>query len=158
MRYAKIDSCEITNGKHVGVSLYVQGCEFHCKGCFNPSTWDFNGGNKWTNKSEKYVLYLCGKPYIQRLSVLGGEPMHPLNAKKVIQLMKKFKKKYPDKELWCWTGYVFDKIPNKEILQYADYIIDGQFKECLKDITLAFRGSSNQCIWRKINGEWTKEK
>lgn len=154
MRYAKIDSCEITNGKHVGLSLYVQGCDFHCNGCFNSSTWDFNGGREWTEETENYVLELCGKPYILRLSALGGEPMHPLNANDVIHLMKGFKELYPDKEIWMWTGYLFENIPNKEVLEYADYIIDGQFKKNQKDLTLEFRGSKNQRMWKKVNGEW----
>ena len=156
MRYAKIDSCEITNGKHVGLSLYVQGCDFHCKGCFNQSTWDFNGGREWTRNTEAYLLNLCSRDYIKRLSVLGGEPMHPLNADVVIDIMKKFKVLYPEKEIWMWTGYIYENIPNKDVLLYADYIIDGQFDINQKDLTLEFRGSRNQ---RLINvKEKEKEK
>lgn len=159
MRYAKIDSCEITNGKHVGVSLYVQGCEFHCKGCFNSSTWDFNNGREWDGTTENYVLDLCSKHYIKRLSCLGGEPMHPANADSVINLMKRFKELYPDKKVWMWTGYKFEDIPNKDVLNYADFIIDGLFKEKLKDLSLEFRGSSNQRVWEKgTDGIWVLKK
>lgn len=154
MRYAKIDRCEIVNGKHVGVSVFVQGCTKKCKGCFNSSAWDFNGGEEWTNDTEEYVLNLCSNDYIKRLSVLGGEPMHPTNADCVIHLMKRFKESYPNKEIWMWTGYDFKDIPNKTVLDYADYIVDGEFKEELKDLTLEFRGSSNQKIWRKENMVW----
>lgn len=153
-RYADIDKCEIVNGKYVGVSVYFQGCEFHCEGCFNPSTWDFNDGDEWNEDVQNKVLELCEKEYVHRLSILGGEPAHPLNNKAVVDLMKAFKEKFPEKKIWMWTGYLFENIPNKELLEYADFIVDGQFKINKKDLRLKFRGSSNQRIWKKQNGEW----
>ena len=153
-RYADIDKCEIVNGKYVGVSVYFQGCEFHCEGCFNPSTWNFNDGDEWNEDVQNKVLELCDREYIHRLSILGGEPAHPLNNETVVNLMKAFKERFPKKKIWMWTGYLFENIPNKELLQYADYIVDGQFQLDKKDLRLKFRGSSNQRIWEKRNGEW----
>ena len=137
-RYADIDKCEIVNGKYVGVSVYFQGCEFHCEGCFNPSTWNFNDGDEWNENVQNKVL----------------EPAHPLNNETVVSLMKAFKERFPEKKIWMWTGYLFENIPNKELLKYADYIVDGQFQLDKKDLRLKFRGSSNQRIWEKRNGEW----
>lgn len=156
MRYALMREMDISNGTHIGVSLFVQGCPFHCKGCFNQETWDFNGGNEWTQETKEKFLELANKPYIKRVTILGGEPLVKNNLPEVVELMKEIKTTYPTKDIWVYTGYEFSAVQrlSPEVLQYADVIVDGRFIEDLKDITLKFRGSSNQNIWMKQNGKW----
>ena len=144
MRYAEITKCELSNGNDVGVSLYVQGCPLHCEGCFNPSTWDFSGGEEWNTKVEKYLFDLIAPFYIKRISILGGEPLSPINRKDVMALIKRIKEKFPEKKIWVYTGYDLEDVYNLEILQYIDVLVDGAFHIKEKDLSLAFRGSSNQ--------------
>lgn len=159
MRYASIRKMDISNGEGVRVSLFVQGCSFHCKNCFNQETWDFNGGKEFTQKEFDLLMNLCNNPYIRGCSLLGGEPLHPNNIETVTQITKTFKELYPQKDIWLWTGYTFeDYVKDKEITKYADVIVDGRFVDELKDLSLRFRGSSNQRIWRKNeNNEWKIE-
>lgn len=141
---------DISNGYGIRVSLFVQGCEHYCKNCFNPETWDFDNGQEWTLEKENELLKLCRRDCIQGLSILGGEPLHPLNLSTVTNISKRFKENFPKKTLWIWTGYLLEEyIRNLEILNYVDVIVDGKYIEELKDITLKFRGSSNQRILRK---------
>ena len=147
MRYNKIRKMDISNGPGVRVSLFVQGCTFNCKGCFNQETHDFNGGKEFTDDVIEHILNLCENENIEGLSILGGEPLHPKNIEGVTKLAKMYKERLPDKSLWIWTGYLFDKdLQGKEILNYVDVIVDGQFVEELKDPTLEWRGSSNQRV------------
>ena len=147
MRYNLIRKMDISNGPGVRVSIFVQGCSFHCKNCFNPETWDFNGGKEFTDETIKEVLDLCNQSHITGLSILGGEPMHPQNIEGTTNLAKEFKKKYPDKNLWVWSGFLFDKdLKDKEVLQYIDVLVDGQYVDELHDFTLKWRGSSNQRV------------
>ena len=147
MRYNKIRKMDISNGPGVRVSLFVQGCTFNCKGCFNQETHDFNGGKEFTDDVIVHILDLCENENIEGLSILGGEPLHPKNIEGVTKLAKMYKERLPDKSLWIWTGYLFDKdLQGKEILNYVDVIVDGQFVEELKDPTLEWRGSSNQRV------------
>lgn len=147
MKYASIRQMDISNGPHLRVSLFVQGCSLHCKSCFNQETWDFNGGKEFTQKEFDLLMNLCSNPHIRGLSLLGGEPLHPNNIDIVTQIAKKFKELYPQKDLWIWTGYTFeDYVKDKEITKYADVIVDGRFIEELKNFNLKFRGSSNQRI------------
>lgn len=157
MRYASIRSMDISNGEGVGISLFVQGCHSHCKNCFNPDTWDFNGGKEWTEEIEHNFFKLASKPYIKRISILGGEPLCNENINDITILIKKIKKIFPNKKIWLWSGYDFQSyISNLEIIQYLDYIIDGNYIDELRDISLIFRGSSNQQIWKKENEIWNK--
>ena len=152
MRYAAIEKCEICNGNDVGVSLYVQGCPIHCDGCFNQSTWDFNGGNKWDNEVESKLLDLIKPPYIKRISILGGEPLAEQNRRDVLALIKDIATKRDARDLpedfkiWLYTGYQLNNNPNQAIFQNVDYIVDGPYEQGLRDITLKFRGSSNQRV------------
>ncbi len=147
MRYAKIRKMDISNGPGVRVSLFVQGCTFNCKNCFNPETHDFNGGKEFTEETLDELLKLCEKDYIVGLSLLGGEPMHPKNIETTTMIAKKFKEKFPDKNLWAWTGFLFDRdLKDKEILKYLDFLVDGQYVDELHDFTLKWRGSSNQRV------------
>ena len=174
MRYAQIRKMDISNGEGIGVSLFVQGCHFHCNGCFNIETWDFNGGKEWTKEVENEFLDLIDRPYIKRVSVLGGEPLADENVDDVLKLLIEIKTNYPDKEIWLYTGYTIEDLTNKfveyqytpfaydadkwltryEIISKCDVLVDGRFEEDKKDLSLKFRGSSNQCIWKKCKGEW----
>lgn len=152
MRYNKIRKMDISNGEGVRVSLFVQGCEFHCKNCFNAETWNFQGGKDFTTDTLSTLLNLCDKEYIKGLSILGGEPMHPTNREMVVDIMRAFKFRFPNKDIWMWTGYTLENLLQqkdeniKSMLIYLDYLIDGQFEEDKKDITLKWRGSSNQRV------------
>ena len=156
MRYNQIRECDIANGRGIGISVFIQGCPSpHCKGCFNPETWDFCGGKEWTEEVENKFFELANKPYIKRISLLGGECLAENNIVDVTVLARKCKEKFPEKEIWLWSRYDFETYISKlEITQYVDYIIDGQFVEELKDTSLLYRGSSNQNIWKKENEEW----
>ena len=146
MRYNKIRKMDISNGPGVRVSLFFQGCHFHCKDCFNSETWDFEKGKEFTEETIDRILELCDKNFIVGLSILGGEPMHPVNIEGTTKLAKLFKERYPNKSLWIWTGFLFDVLKDKEVLQYVDTLIDGQFKTELFDPRLKYRGSSNQRV------------
>ena len=147
MRYSKIRKMDISNGKGVRVSIFIQGCTFNCKNCFNPETHDFEGGTEFTDETIDKVLDLCSKDHIDGLSILGGEPMHPKNIECTTKLAKAFKEKFPNKNLWAWTGYKFDEyLKDKEISKYLDVLIDGQYVDELHDPTLEWRGSSNQRV------------
>ena len=156
MKYAKIKKCDVANGPGVRVSLFVSGCNHHCKGCFNQEAWDFNYGNEFTEKEENEVMEALKPDYIKGLSLLGGEPLDPKNQEGLLPVVKKAKELYPDKPIWCYTGYLFDdqvlngmsKTNNttSELLKYIDYVVDGEFVENLKNPSLQFRGSSNQRI------------
>ena len=145
MRYNKIRKMDIADGPGVRVSIFMQGCAFHCKECFNPETHDFNGGKEFTEDTIKRVLELCENENIAGLSILGGEPMHPKNIEATTKLAKAFKEKFPNKTIWSWSGFLFDKdLKNEEVLKYIDVLVDGPFIESLKNPSLVFRGSENQ--------------
>ena len=146
MRYNLIRKMDISNGPGVRVSIFMQGCEFHCKKCFNPETWDFKKGKEFTNKTIDRVLELAEQDYIKGLSILGGEPMHPKNEENTTKLAKAFKEKYPNKNIWMWSGFLFEDIKDKEVFKYIDVLVDGQYKDELHDFRLKYRGSSNQRV------------
>ena len=145
-KYNKIRKMDISNGPGVRVSIFMQGCIFHCEGCFNPETWDFKCGNDFTDDTIKEVLNLCAPDHIKGLSILGGEPMHPKNIEATTKLAKEFKKMYPNKTIWSWTGFNFEDIKDKEVFKYIDVLIDGQFKINLRNPNLRWKGSSNQRV------------
>ena len=147
MRYNKIRKMDISNGPGVRVSIFLQGCAFHCEECFNPETWDFEAGEEFTKETVDEVMKLCGQSHIKGLSILGGEPMHPNNIKATEMLAKAFKEKYPDKNLWGWSGYLFeDYLSKQDCIKYFDVIVDGQFKIGLRNPKLEWRGSENQRV------------
>ena len=147
MRYNIVRKMDISNGPGVRVSVFMQGCHFHCKNCFNSETWDFDGGQEFTQDTINEVLDLCGQGHIKGLSILGGEPMHPKNIEATTSLAKAFKERYPDKSLWVWSGFKFDEyLKDKEVLKYIDVLVDGQYKDELHDFKLKWRGSSNQRV------------
>ena len=156
MNYAAIKTHDVANGPGVRVSLFVSGCTHHCKGCFNPETWDFAYGSPYTEETEQSVLDACAPDYIRGLSLLGGEPMEPENQKALLPLLRRFKERFPYKSVWCYSGYNFehdmlagqlgDWSVTKEVLSYLDVLVDGEFHLEEKDLSLRFRGSSNQRI------------
>lgn len=150
MRYNKIRKMDISNGPGVRVSIFVQGCTFNCKECFNPETHDFNLGEDFTTMEVDKIIQLANKNYIDGLSVLGGEPLHPKNIESVSMLCEYFKYKYPDKTIWVWTGFKYEDILKREnnynIFNYIDVLVDGQFEIQNKDIRLKYCGSTNQRV------------
>ena len=146
-RYNKIRKMDISNGPGVRVSIFFQGCPFHCKGCFNSETWDFDLGTEFDDATINKVLEVASPDYINGLSILGGEPMHPKNIDGTLKLAKKFKEKYPNKTVWCWTGFLFDRdLKDKEVLNYIDVLVDGRYVDELHDFRLKWCGSSNQRV------------
>lgn len=147
MRYNKIRKMDISNGPGVRVSIFMQGCTFNCKNCFNPETHDFDGGKEFTEDTIEEIIDLCKGDHIKGLSILGGEPMHPNNIEGTTRLAKLFKEKYPEKSLWAWSGFIFeDYIKDKEIAKYLDVLVDGQYKDELHNPKLNWRGSENQRV------------
>ena len=147
MRYHKIRRMDIANGEGIRVSIFMQGCAFHCKNCFNPETWDFDGGLEFTDDTIKEVLDLCDRSEVAGLSILGGEPMHPQNIEGTTKLAKAFKERFPNKNIWVWTGFLMDRdLKGKEVLNYLDVLVDGQFVEELHNPLLKWKGSSNQRV------------
>ncbi len=146
MRYNLIRKMDIADGPGVRVSIFMQGCQFHCKNCFNPETWDFNGGKEFNDEVIEKVLQLCKKDHIKGLSILGGEPMNPINREGTTRLAKKFKENFPDKNLWMWTGFKYEDLKDEEVFKYVDVLVDGQYKDELHDPTLKWKGSANQRV------------
>lgn len=154
MNYADIKQYDVANGLGIRVSIFVSGCTHHCKGCFNEATWDFNYGTPFTEKEIDLIIDYLKPSYVSGLTVLGGEPFEYCNQQGLLPLLRKVKEVYPEKNIWCFTGYLFDTdILNtmckewnetNEMLSYIDVLVDGKFVEELKDLTLRFKGSSNQ--------------
>ena len=146
MRYNTIRSLDIANGPGARISIFVQGCEFSCPGCFNSVAKDFSGGKEFTDDTMQTLLDLAKPDYLSGISILGGEPLHPKNRKDVLELVRKFKEVYPEKTVWLWTGYLWEVVANDIIGSGIDVLVDGQFKEELKDLRLKYCGSSNQRV------------
>lgn len=163
MNYAQIRSMDISNGEGIGVSLFVQGCDFHCKNCFNSETWEFSKGQEWNDKTKHQFLKLIEKPFIQRVSILGGEPLHPKNVQNVLKIVDEIRVSYPTKNIWLYTGYTWEQIMHpvitdinseqlkilqmrKELVNKCDVLIDGRYIDELRDVSLHWRGSSNQRV------------
>lgn len=156
MNYGEIKSFDIANGEGVRVSLFVSGCTHHCKNCFNKETWDFNFGKPFTKEVEDSIIEMLASNYIDGFSLLGGEPFEPQNQRVLTPFLKRIKENFPDKSIWCYTGYLFDDELlsesrarcecTDEMLSLIDVLVDGEFVQDLYNITLAFRGSENQRI------------
>ncbi|TGY97248.1 anaerobic ribonucleoside-triphosphate reductase activating protein [Petralouisia muris] len=156
MHYGEIKKTDIANGEGVRVSLFVSGCTHHCAGCFNSETWDFSYGKEFTRATEDELLELLSPSYIAGLSLLGGEPMEPENQQTLLPFLRRVKERYPQKTVWCYTGYLFDRElqgkgravcgATEELLSLIDILVDGEFVQEKKNISLRFRGSENQRI------------
>lgn len=145
-RYNCIRKMDIADGPGVRVSIFFQGCAFHCKSCFNPETWDFNKGNEFTDDTIERILELASESYVRGLSILGGEPLHPKTIDGTLKLAKAFKERYPDKDIWVWSGFLFEQVKDSEVFKYIDTLVDGQYVDELHDFRLKWRGSSNQRV------------
>lgn len=150
MNYEKIDKCSVSNGAGVRTVLWVSGCDIHCYNCHNQQTWDFNSGIPFTDDTMQEILYDLSKPYIKGCTLSGGHPLDPHNAPEVLKIVKRVKMVFPNKDIWIYTGYVWEDIIKddilKEILKRTDVLVDGAYIDELRDISLPFRGSSNQRI------------
>lgn len=145
MRYASIRKMDISNGEGIGVALFVQGCDRHCYNCFNPGTWNFNGGKEWDEKSRSDFMFYVSRRYVSRVSILGGEPLDKRNIDTVAEILKECKDYYGDSiKSWLWTGYKFEEVRNLEVMKYIDYLVDGEYIDSKRDTSLKWRGSSNQ--------------
>ncbi len=156
MYYGSIKKYDIADGPGVRVSLFVSGCRHHCKGCFNEETWNFRYGKPYTKETEEEIIKALEPGYISGFTLLGGEPFEPENQVELVKLLRKIREVYPKLNIWCYTGYLYDvdlieggKVfteATEEMLSYIDTLVDGEFVEEKKDLTLKFRGSSNQRI------------
>ncbi len=156
MNYGEIKNFDIANGEGVRVSLFVSGCTHHCKNCFNPDTWNFDFGKPFTKETEDYIIECLKPDYIDGLSLLGGEPFEPQNQGTLLTLLRRVHNEFPKKTVWCYTGYLLDDEllsesrarceHTDEMLSMIDVLVDGEFVQELYDISLSFRGSSNQRI------------
>ena len=154
MHYGAINNCDIANGEGVRVTLFVSGCTNRCPNCFQPQTWDFEYGDPFTAETEQQLLDLLAPNYISGLTVLGGEPFEPSNQRTLLPFLRRVRKTYPGKTIWCFSGFTYEELlkdgshprceVTDEILSLLDVLVDGRFVEELKDISLRFRGSSNQ--------------
>ncbi|MCC8126888.1 MAG: anaerobic ribonucleoside-triphosphate reductase activating protein [Clostridiales bacterium] len=155
MNYATIKSVDVANGPGVRVSLFVSGCRHHCKNCFNQETWDFNYGEPFTSGTEDLLIRYLEPSYIEGITLLGGEPMEPENQEGLLPLVRRIREKYPEKSIWCFTGYDFERDilgrmwtspVTRELVPLFDVMVDGNFIEEKKNLSLRFRGSENQRI------------
>ena len=150
MNYAEIKYYDIANGLGVRTSLFVSGCSHRCHGCFNDIAWDFHYGKEFTRETMEEILKSCEPGYIRGLSLLGGEPLEPVNQRGLLPLVKAFKERFPRKDIWCYTGYTYEQLCEKQdpavdaLLGEIDVLIDGPFLLAERDLTLRFRGSTNQ--------------
>ncbi len=162
MYYSAIKDCDIANGTGVRVTLFVSGCTNCCEGCFNPDTWDFCHGQEFTKETEQQIFELLDHDYVNGLTLLGGEPFEPSNQRDLIGFVREYKKRFPNKNLWAFTGFYYDTEllvdgshprceVTDELLSYIDVLVDGRFILAQKDITLVYRGSRNQRIIDLIN-------
>ena len=157
MHVGEVMTADVANGEGMRVSVFVSGCRNHCKGCFQPQTWDFNYGREYTPEIEQFIIDELSKSYYDGITILGGDPMEPENQEPVLRLLRRIKKELPDKNVWVYTGYVYDRdlVPGgkrfvdgvtRELLESIDILIDGRFVAELKNLMLNFRGSGNQRI------------
>ena len=154
MHYGEIKNCDIANGEGVRVTLFVSGCTNHCKNCFQPQTWDFEFGRPFTAETEEELLTMLKPDYINGLTVLGGEPFEPSNQRSLLPFLRRVRETYPKKNIWCFSGFTYEELKTDgshprcevtdEMLDQLDVLVDGRFEQALYDISLRFRGSSNQ--------------
>lgn len=166
MNYAQIKNCDVADGEGVRVALFVSGCRRHCKGCHNEVAWDFAYGKEYTQETERFILQELGRRRTAGLSILGGEPFEPENVLQVAELARKAKLAFPEKTIWCYTGYEYAQVVKlkgaKGLLRYVDILVDGPFIEEMHDVSLVFKGSRNQrilCLKEgEVINEWRQKK
>ena len=154
MKYHQILHDDMRNGSGLRVVLFVSGCNHYCKNCQNPVTWDPNDGLEFTTKEISEICEQLSKDYISGLTISGGDPLYPGNRESITKLCRFFKQGYPNKSIWCYTGYLFEQVKDLPVMEYIDVLVDGPFVQEFADVKYKWAGSTNQKIWRKINGEW----
>jgi anaerobic ribonucleoside-triphosphate reductase activating protein len=155
MNYIKIDPCDLNNGDGCRVVLWTAGCEHACKGCHNPETWNSHQGTRFGLKELKEIIDYLSNSYIKGITFSGGDPLSKRNRKKTIQIASILKHRFPEKDIWIWTGYCLAQLSNIDLSNF-DVIVDGKYIEELKDPNLKLRGSSNQNVYKRINSEFKK--
>ena len=155
MRYLSIEKASINNGLGIRCVLWVSGCTHHCNGCHNTCSWDCNNGLLFTDKEKLKILSYLEFPYVDGITFSGGDPMSTFNRDCILAFADEIKSKLPDKNIWLYTGYTIDELLSDNVdLHNIDYLVDGEYVDSLRDLTLEFRGSSNQHIWKNVNGTW----
>ena len=164
MNFCNIKRVDVANGTGIRLTLFVSGCTNHCKGCFQPETWDFNYGQLWTKETEDNLIKELSKPHYKGLTLLGGEPFEPQNQVELVKLLRRVRSELPNKDVWCFTGFLYENLVKDdyqkrtdvtdEMLSMIDVLVDGPFIESMKNLNLKFRGSENQ---RVINLTKTRE-
>lgn len=146
MNYIRIDSEDMNNGEGFRVVLWVAGCNHHCLNCHNPETWNEKAGRPFTEETKEELFELLSKDYIDGLTLSGGDPLFPNNREPLTELCKEVKEKFPNKNIWCWTGYLYEQVKDLPIMEYIDVLVDGPYIDSQRDITLNWRGSPNQRV------------
>ena len=146
MNYIKIESSSLSNGTGWRVVLWCAGCENCCEGCQNRETWDHKAGKPFTEKEMELIMELLDHPFIQGLTFSGGDPLFPSSRKQVAEIARRVKERFPDKDIWLYTGYDYEVVRNLKVMKYVDYCVDGRYEQKKRDVSLAFRGSANQRI------------
>ena len=158
MRYHNITKCDLLNGDGMRVVLWVAGCNHYCKNCQNPITWDPNGGLEFTTNEIAEIYNELQKPYISGLTLSGGDPLYPGNREQIEMLCRYFKKEFPNKTIWMYTGFLFEEVKHLPVMEYVDVLVDGPFVEEYADSQYHWAGSKGQVVWRKIVGKWVPDK
>ena len=166
MNYQKITKCDTANGDGVRVILWVSGCEHHCEDCHNPQTWHPYSGEEFTESTYLELVEALNKPWIDGLTLSGGDPFHPLNRVSLAMLLNTLKSKFPNKTIWCYTGYTLEELLNRgrhdyyvgHMLNNIDILVDGRYQKELRDVSYPWAGSSNQRVWASVNGAWVQSK
>ena len=152
MNYLSILDCDIADGEGVRVALYVIGCSLHCPHCHNPQSWDKEVGKPFTEQTKQKLFKLLNREYVDGITFTGGHPLEHYNLPEVTSLCKEIKEKFPNKNIWVYTGFIYENIKDLEIMKYIDVLVDGPYIEAQRDITLPYRGSKNQRIIRLKDG------
>ena len=166
MNYQKITKCDTANGDGIRVTLWVSGCSHHCKECHNPQTWDPKSGKLFTYVTYRELCEELEKPWIDGLTLSGGDPLHEYNRSVISSLTGYIKCMFPDKTIWCYTGYTLEELWKLRdydsridaILDNIDILVDGQYQKDVRDVSYPWAGSSNQRVWAKVNGSWVQSK
>ena len=146
MNYIRIDSDDMNNGEGFRVVLWVAGCNHHCLNCHNPETWNEKAGRPFTEETKEELFKLLSKDYIDGLTLSGGDPLFPNNRELLTELCKEVKEKFPNKNIWCWTGYLYEQVKDLPIMEYIDVLVDGPYIDSQRDITLNWKGSPHQRV------------
>lgn len=153
INYSEIKDIDIANGDGIRTTLFVSGCSLRCEGCFNPELWNLKSGRPFDQEAKEHLFEAAGKDFIDGITLLGGDPLEPNNRATVTAIAKEFKELYPEKTIWLWTGRLYEQVKDEEIMDYVDVLIDGPFVQSQSSFLLNYRGSKNQRVYRRLDGE-----